>query len=704
MTRPPHAVLAVLLAVGPVGAPAVGPATAQTPATERTAPARSPRLRIDVDRVQPLDASVPGAVGPYDKLIGTIWGEVDPSDPRNAIITDLALAPVNANGMVEYRADFVLLEPHDLSKANGILRYDAPNRGNMLTLPPDPALLARGYAILHAAWQGDVPKSRPDRMTLAVPVARERDGSAITGIVRAELLTPQAATELALPGGTFNSAMLPYEPASLDNAASEYSLTRRRNETDPRIAVPKSDWRFATTNAADNPFPGVPDAGKVSLKGGFDPRDLYELVYPAREPRVLGLGLAALRDYVTFFRSKSVDSFGNKNPLAGCIEHTIGVGISQAGNLLKTFVHLGFNRTLDGGRVFDGVFAQVAPRLTSVNVRFGQPGGGSGLRTDHTGFGTAPRGLAPDYHDPLTGRTGGILARSAADGTSPRLFLALSSMEFWVLQGSPVLHDPYGREDLAQPSDARVYVYSSTQHGGPAGARWDPDHSRYPAGVMNQHDDTFRALFLALADWVARGTEPPPSRVPRIADGTLVRPQAVRYPVMKGVSFPVDGRPTLVPEFEYRGWYDDWSVFDFGPRFSAQDESGIVDFLPPRPIGRAYDLLVPQVDADGLEIAGIRSVQVQAPVGTSLGFNYPADPSVRDFLGLSGAFIPFHKTKAGRLAAGDSRLSLEERYGTQQGYEDAVRRAAERLLKERFLLREDADRLIRDAAQRPILP
>jgi hypothetical protein len=683
--------LAVATARPAVAQPAAAPAV------------RADRLVLDVQKVEPLGGESYGAVGPYDELTGTIRGEVDPLDPQNALIVDLALAPVNARGMVEYAAEFVLVKPRDMSKANGVLRYDAPNRGNLLTMPPDPALLRRGFVILHAAWQGDVPKSRPERLTLAVPVATNRDGSAITGTYRTELVTPRPASELPLPGGTFNNSMLPYSPASLDNSGLGYSLTRRRNETDPRLVIPSADWRFATTSA-ENPFPGTPDAAKVSLKGGFDPRYLYEVVYEARDPRVLGLGLAAVRDYVSFFRSQAEDSQGHANPLAGRVQHTIGVGISQAGNLLKTFVHLGFNCALDGSRVFDGVFAQVAPRLTSVNVRFGAPGGGSGLRTDHTGFGTAPRGLAPDYDDPLTGRRGGVMKRASANGTAPKLFLGLSGTEFWMLQGSPVLNDPLGLRDLEQPEDARVYFYASTQHGGPAGARWDTSRSVYPAGVMNEHDDAFRALFLALADWVVRGIEPPPSQVPRVADKTLVRPDEVVFPAMKGVSFPVDGRPTRIPDFEYRGWYDDWSVFDFGPRFAAADESGIADYLPPRAVGRAYALLVPQVDQDGLDVAGIRSVFVQAPLGTSLDFNYPADPGMKDLLGLAGSYIPFHATKAARVAAGDSRLSLEERYGTQQGYVDAVKRAAERLVKQRFLLQEDADRLVERAERNPVLP
>lgn len=665
----------------------------------------TPRIKLTVTKTEPLDSNSHGAVGAYEKLTGLIWGEADPADPRNAIITDLNLAPTNSNGMVEYVAEFVLVKPVDMSKANGVLRYDAPNRGNLLSYPPDPALLRRGYSILYGAWQGDVPKSSPNRLTLTVPVARNPDGSSIAGIYKTELITRRHVSEIALPSSVFNGSMIPYPPASLDNTAPEYSLTKRLNEADPRVVIPNNEWRFATTSEPDNSFPGRPDPTKVSLRGGFDPQYLYELIYVAKDPKVMGLGLAALRDYVTFLRAEEKDSFGNTNPLAGRISFVIGTGISQSGNLLKTFVHLGFNEARDGKKVFDGVFSQVAARHTQINARFSTPGGGVGFRMDHTAVGqTSPRALAADFHDPLTGRTGGVMKRSAASGTSPKYFLAFSGTEFWVLQGSPVLTDAYGTKDLEQPENVRIYHYASSQHGGAARVNWNPSISRYPAGSMNQHNDTFRALYFDLEDWVVRGIPPPPSQVPRISDGTLVRPEAVVFPAMKGVTWDVDGTSVPVPEFKYLGWFNNWAALDFGPRYLAQDDSGIADYLPPRPLGKDYAILVPQVDADGLDLAGIRTVDIQAPLGTSLGFNYAADPQRKDMLGLAGAYIPFHKTKESREAAGDSRLSLEERYGTQAGYVAAVRAAAEKLVAERFLLREDAERLISAAGERNILP
>jgi len=675
---------------------------------------KTPQLRLTITATEAFAGSY-GTVGEYERLTGTIAGEVDPADPKNAIIQDLALAPLNANGMVGYSADFVMLKPKDMSKASGVLRYDAPNRGNMLTLlnpaatPSDAVYLERGYVMLYSAWQGDVPKSNPNRLTVTVPVAKNKDGSSITGPYRTELVPAAATPVMTLPGGVFNGTMIPYAPASLDNTQPGYSLTRRVNETDPRIAIPPSDWKFADCDAAANPFPGTPDGTRVCLKGGFDPKYLYELVYVAKDPKVMGVGLAALRDTVSFFRAAAADSQGTANPLAGRITHVIGQGTSQSGNAMKTFLHLGFNQSLAGGKVFDGLYAHVAARQTHINTRFAVPGGGGGLRTDHTAFGqTAPRALDKDYVDDLSGRRGGVMARCEATSTCPKFVLGMSGTEFWQLQGSPVLTDAYGFRDLAQPANARIYYYASTQHGGAGGTAsisYAPARNVYPAGTVVHFNDTFRALFIALEDWVVRGTEPPPSATPRIADGTLVRPEALRFPAMRGLTWPVAGTPTAIPDFNYLARHNGFPLFDFGPDYRPQDESGIASLLPPAYLNRDYAILVPQVDAStGLTRAGIRSVEARVPLGTSIEFNYVATPGIVDLSNLTGSFIPFHKTQAARLAAGDGRPSLEELYGDQAGYVAAVTAAANELVGQRLLLQRDADAIVARAIANPVLP
>lgn len=695
----------VPVAAAPAPAPAPSPAPAPAPA--------QPQMRLTITATEDFPGSY-GSVGAYEKLTGTLQGELDPKDPHNAVIQDLGLAPVNARGLVDYSADFVMLKPKDMTKANGLLRYDAPNRGNMLTLlnptatPGDAVYLQRGYTVLYSAWQGDVPKSSPARLTATVPVARNPDGSSITGPYRTELVPSAATPSMTLPGGVFNGTMIPYEPASLDNTQPGYSLTRRRNETDPREPISPSQWKFATCDTA-TPFPGTASPTSVCLAGGFDPQYLYELVYVAKDPKVMGVGLAALRDTVSFFRKRSTDDFGRANPVAGRLTHAIGQGTSQSGNAMKTFLHLGFNQALDGSKVFDGIYAHVAARQTNINTRFAVPGGGGGLRTDHTAFGqTAPRGLAADYSDELAGRSGGVMRRCSATGTCPKFFLGLSGTEFWQLQGSPVLTDTYGLRDLTQPDNARIYYYASTQHGGAGGTAsisYAPTRNVYPAGTVVHFNDTFRALFVALEDWVMRGTTPPASRVPRIDDGTLVRPAQLAFPAMRGLSWNLGATPTAIPDFNYLARYNDFPLLDFGPQYVPQDESGTATLQPPRYQGRSYAILVPQVDAStGLTRAGIRAVEAQVPLGTSLEFNYVATPGIVDLSNLTGSYIPFHKTRAARLAAGDGRPSLEELYGDQAGYVAAVRAAAQSLVGERLLLQADADALIARAQASAVLP
>ena len=367
-----------------------------------TPAATPPAFKLTITKTEDV-AGTYGSVGAYERVTGTFTGEVDPADAKNTIITDLSLAPLNANGKVEYTSEFVLLKPKDMSKASGVLRYDAPNRGNIVGI--DPYFASRGTVFLTAAWQGDVPAAA-GKVTLSVPVAKNADGSSITGTYRTELIpTANTANSLTLPGGAYNGAMQPYAPASLDNTQPGYVLSRRINEDDQREYIAPGDWAFAKCDAT-TPFPGTPDGGSVCLKNGYDANYFYELIYVAKDPKVMGLGFAALRDMVSFFRHRAADAAGVANPVAGAIRNTIGSGVSQCGNFIKTFLHLGFNQDLDGQQVFDGVYAQIAARQTNLNMRFAIPGGGGGLRTDHTAFGQGgTRGLDPQYVDAVSGRS-----------------------------------------------------------------------------------------------------------------------------------------------------------------------------------------------------------------------------------------------------------------------------------------------------------
>ena len=658
---------------------------------------KTPAYTVNILKTEAVAGSF-GSAGEYERITGTFVGEVDPGDAKNAIIQDLQLAPKNANGMVEYSSQFVLFKPKDMSKASGVLRYDAPNRGNIVNL--DPYFASRGYVFLSAAWQGDVPEAS-GKVTLTVPVAKNADGSSITGTYRSELFPPATTSNsLSLPGGQFNGAMTPYAPASLDNTQPGYSLTRRINETDARELIPASDWKFAKCDAATT-FPGTPDPANICVKGGFDARYMYEVIYVAKDPKVMGLGFAAVRDMIAFFHNREKDSAGSANPLFGRIAKTIASGVSQCGNFMKTFIHLGFNQDVQGKQVFDGVFAQIAARQTNLNTRFAVPGGGGGVRGDHTAFGQAgTRGLAPDYVDEVSLRSdGGIMKRCDASKTCPKLFIGFSGTEFWALQGSPLLTTAYGTADLVQPANARIYYYASTHHllglaSVPAGNA--SFGNLYDTNANQSVVPIVRALYQDLEEWVVAGTTPPDSQVPAVADSTLVRPAAVAFPAIPGV--------------QYRALATLYPLLDWGTSYHAQDETGIATQIPPAYLGRDYAILVPQVDADGNDKAGIRSIDVAAGLGTNTGWNYTTKPGVVDLggapavPGLVGSYFPYAKTQAQRVASGDPRLSLEERYGTQAGYVAAVTSTANGLVAKRFMLRADADAAIAAAVGANVLP
>jgi hypothetical protein len=321
------------------------------------------------------------------------------------------------------------------------------------------------------------------------------------------------------------------------------------------------------------------------------------------------------------------------------------------------------------------------------------------------------RSLAADYVDAVSGRSGGVMKRCTAAATCPKFFLGLSGTEFWQLQGSPVLTDANGFSDLAQPDNARIYYYGSTQHGGGTGGlttgiNFNPPAALYPIGSMVDFADTFRALFIDMEDWVVKNTPPPDSQVPKVADNTLVRPSQLVFPTLSGLSWPpAGGTPAAIPPFNYLARYNGFPLLDYGPQYRPEDESGIPTIVPPSYMGKDYAILVPQVDpGTGLAKAGIRAVDVQAPLGTSLEFNYVATPGIVDLVNLSGSFIPFHKTEAARIAAGDTRPSIESLYGTQAGYVTAVTNAANSLVAQRFMLPRDADRRIQRAQSNPVLP
>lgn len=626
-----------------------------------------------------------GAAGPYELVRGRVHGEVDPAEPRNRIIQDLDLAPRNARGRVEYVATFSLMRPVDASKASGVLVYSVVNRGNGAPVPS-----AEGHVSLVSGWQGDVVPT-PMNQTIVVPVAKPRDGGAVTGPAIARFWDLPSGTNTAtIRLGSLGTAI--YPSASLDTTTAV--LTSHTSETPTGakqnvVRVESADWAFADCRTV--PFPGTPDPTRVCLKQGFEPTRLYELAYTAKDPLVLGLGLAATRDIVSFFRYASADTAGTANPVAGLVRHAIGIGTSQSGNLIKTFVRLGFNQDLAGRMVWDGIFPFIAARQTPLNFRFAAPGGAATLYEP----GSEPVVWWGRHTDEVRGRkTASLLDRCSATKTCPKVVEAFGSTEFWGLRMSPGLVGMDARADLPLPENVRRYYMPGTNHGGGRGgfslAPGPADRCVLPQNP-NPMVDTQRALTVALIEWVVKGTPPPPSRYPTLAQATLVEPAVAGavFQRLPGVAWP-----GVNPVLEY----------DFGEGLDYNDLTGRLSRQPPR-IGRVFPTLVPSVDEDGNEVAGVASPLHQAPLGTYLGWNtFSAGFFKGQICGFVGGFVPFARTKAERTTSGDARRSLEERYGTQEGYVCSVRRAADALVRDRYLLRADADRMIAEAAAARLLP
>jgi hypothetical protein len=643
--------------------------------------------RVEITkRVSPVPGTdAIGQAGPYENLQGRIHGELDPTDPHNRIIQDIGLAPRNARGRVEYVATFSLMKPVDLERASGVLMYSVVNRGNGAATPSP-----EGHVSLVSGWQGDVVPTDTNQ-TIRVPTARRADGGAVTGPVLARFSDlPAGTTTASIRLGSMGTAA--YPPETLDTAKARltfHSAETSRGVTGPIGTVRAGDWAFA--DCRDTPFPGRPDPSRVCLKDGFAAARVYQLVYTAKDPLVLGIGLAATRDIVSFFRHAPAEG-ATPNPVAGAVKHAIALGTSQSGNFIKTFVHLGFNQDLSGRMVWDGVFPYIAARQTPLNYRFATPGGAATLYEP----GSEPVLWWSAYADKARGRgTSSLLERCLATRTCPKVFEAFGSSEFWGLRMSPGLVGTDAAADIPLPETVRRYYMPGTTHGGGRGgfrvAAPAGDRCALPENP-NPMADTQRALTAALVDWVVKGTPPPASRYPTLADRMLVPATraAIGFPAVPGAALSDDLVNVVLD-------------YDFGSGFVYGDLSGVIANQPPR-IAQVLPTLVPRVNADGNEMSGIASVLHQAPLGTYLGWNIQASGFFKgQICGFQGGYVPFAATRADRVASGDPRLSIQERYGTQEGYVCAVRRAAETLVRDRYLLRTDADRLVTEAAASGIL-
>ena len=654
-----------------------------------------------------------GTVGQYNLVTGVATGEVDPKDPHNAIIQDVALAPRNARGMVEYATNFQVLMPADMSKSNHTMWLDIPNRGNVLSLrffnigtseakpEGDGFLEKQGLIVVWAGWQGDLlppaPSDRKDipvsRVSMvSVPTATE-NGKPITGVVRSEwtFRVPGGTTQ-GISQSSYNSNTVGYPSVTTDNKGLK--LTKRVNQYHQPEAIPNSEWAFA--DCTKTPFPGTPDPLKVCLKDGFDTNHIYELVYTAKDPKVMGLGLAAIRDVGAFLRYEAKDDKGTPNPVAGQIKYAHVTGASQTGRLLRTYLHLGFNEDEKGRKVYDGALPLIAGVGDYINVRFSQPGRTSPEPYAEKHF---PSQDMPTTYgaldDSLSGTKTGILSRCSKDNTCPKLFHVVTDTEYWEFSARSDTTDALGKRDVDIPADVRVYHIGNTQHGGYNTTEPLPTNRDMCEQLPNANPYTYniRALMMELQQWVANDKAPPASVYPRISNGSLVAYEDFKFLKIPGVTGP-EGKRSAGSE---TGVYGTRLVFDRGPRFSAEDLSGIVDNEPPL-IKAIYPPLVPQIDAEGIATGSIHTPIGYAPLGTYTGWNVRRTGyGEGDGCSTSGSYIPYPVTSAEAKASGDARRSLQERYTDKAGYVKAVTDGVNTLVKDRWMLAADADLAVKTA-------
>jgi hypothetical protein len=642
--------------------------------------AKVTRLEItNTERVDPPANAQPGTP-PYERLTGKFYGELDPADPRNALITDIRLAPKNARGKVEYVGTFSLMKPADPAKASGVLMYTVVNRGN-----GSASASADGHISLVSGWQGDVVPTATNQ-TIQVPRAKNADGTSITGPLVVRLLNQNGST-----GRLFVSRNTPaYPAATLDTTKA--TLVSALSETAEGVksgivTIPSTDWAFA--NCERTPFPGTPDPVRICLKGGFDPSRLYELRYTAKDPLVLGVGFAATRDLNAFLRHEKADEAGTPNPVAGLIRWAISEGSSQSGAFLRAFIHLGFNQDEAGRIVWEGSNPNIAARVIDMNRRFAAPG----TDVELYGLGNEAPVWWERWNDGPRGRgTSSLLDRCRATNTCPKILETFASAEILNIRASFMLVGTDAKADIPLPDTVRRYYFPGVTHGGGRGGFSIEETAANgcvlpadpaPSAPMRT------ALMQAFVGWVTTGAAMPPSRYPMIADGTLVP-----YGIAEKAFPAIPGRPAPVmrPLLDY----------ELGSAFNYKDASGAL--ASPPSVKRALPQVVVKIDADGNEVAGIKSPLTAAPLGTYTGWNVTASgPLKGQSCGLVGGFIPFAKTKAERTANGDPRLSLEERYTSHDNYVRLVRETATALVRDRYLLQRDADTMIKQAEASSVL-
>ena len=644
-----------------------------------------PVTRLEITSERPFAGGQSfGDAGAYTQIDGTAYFAVDPLHPANETIADIKLAPRNDLGLVEFSADFRILRPEDPGRGNGRLLLDVLNRGKALALrninsapdvapdaPPDPGngfLMREGYTVVWCGWQHDVPDT-PGLLRINAPEAME-DGKPVSGRI-VVTFQPNAAVGSQYLSDRMHRAYPCNKPEDWGSV-----MTVQEDEDAREQVIPRKQWWFARLEEGRR----VPDPCYVHLEGGFQPGKVYQVIYTTTGAPVVGLGLAATRDFASHLRFDA----------DGRLERAYAFGVSQSGRFLRSFLYHGMNYDEAGRAVFDGFMPHVAGgKRGEFNQRFAQPSS-QATRSVNSLF---PFSDAAQT-DPDTGLTDGLLSRLAAKGELPKVMYTYTSSEYWAGHGALVHTDLEGQRDVEPPSAVRVYAFAGTQHalGGLPLTDVDPVDGYRGAHAFNclEYRGLLRAALVNLDRWVTDGIAPPASQYPRISDGAAVAPAeaAAVLESIPGVKLP---RP--VRKF---------TRLDFGP-------DPLTPSVIPAAVGRDYPTLVSQVDEDGNETAGIRLPLVSAPLATHLGWNrrhadIGGEGQTLSTGGASGgtlrgSSIPFAASRADRDQTGDPRLSIEERYPSRQGFLDRIEGAARKLVADRYLLEEDVERLVAQAGE-----
>lgn len=638
--------------------------------------------RVDVQRREEvLGGKAFGNAGAYEKISGRVYFKVRPDDPHNRAIVDLDKAERNAAGEVEFSADFYVLRPKDPAKGNGALLLEISNRGGKGILGivnngrggVDPTteqdfgdgfLMNHGYTVAWVGWQWDtIPGA--NLLRVYVPVAHGPNGEHIRGIVRTDFTLDEDREQASL-GHIMGPRLGGTGYPVADPASDQNVLTVRDTPTSARMVIPRDQWQFGSDN---NSF---------SVRGGFKKGRIYELVYMAQDPVVVGLGFAAIRDFVSYAKH-------DPNAVAP-VKRAYGVGISQSGRFLRHMLYQGFNADDQDRIAFDGMIPHVAGAgRGSFNHRFAQPSRDSQpmnalfYPTDIFPFSDTVQ------TDPVTGERDGLLMRylgaPANQKTLPKIFFTNTSYEYWGRAAALIHTSVDGTKDVAPSPHVRIYFEAGLQHFSDA----FPPRANTGQNANNPNPVRWfwRAMITNLDAWVSRGIEPPASVYPKLADGTLVRLDAMRFPYIQSTALPRDANTAF--------------RVDYGPDFKTK---GIITHEPPI-VGQAFPVLVPKPNADGEDTGGIMLPELQVPLATYTGWNLRAsqtgNPTQR--VSFLGSYLPLAKTKAEREANGDPRLSLAERYTSKEQYLDLYRKAAEKLVEQRFFLRDDLPPIMQHASE-----